>query len=242
MLEQQVGFVQDLPARIERPPGQVRLLVREEELRGPRTGFGKHLHGEGVAAAEERRDRAAAHRVGGAQPGDMAALRLAVLVGDAEADDAELRVGGVHLLDLAQHTVVDKESVVVQLDDDVHVTEFRESADGDVTAAGAAEVLVELDRGHTAGEVGQAGDGGEVRQRGAVAHDDQAGGQDVLYGDRGQQGFDLLRAVAHGHDGYADARFGQGQHSWARCGARDGSRSLFRFRMPPCHGRLTGVR
>lgn len=131
----------------------------------------------------------------------MAALRLPVLVGDAEADYAEPRPGGVQIAHLAQHVAVHQETVVVEFDDHVHVPELTEPAQAHVPATGAAEVVVQFDRGHLAR---QAETFGELRQRAAVADDHDPGGGHVLLGHGGEQRVDLDGPVAHGHHGNGD--------------------------------------
>lgn len=183
------------------PPRQVGLLVREEELRGPVADLREHLHREGVRTPEETRHKSAAQGVLGAEPGHMAPLGLAVLVGDAKGHDAETRIGGVQVPYLAEDVGVDEQTVVVQLDDDVHVAELPQLPQRYVPAARAAEVLVELDGRDLAGEAGELG------QRAAVPHDDDSGKREVLLGHRDQQRFDLRGPVPHGHHGDSDPRF-----------------------------------
>lgn len=156
-----------------------------------------------MAAAEEAGDRATAHRILRPDPRHVAALRLALLVGDAEADDAEARPGRVQVAHRAQDVAVDEESVVVEFDDHVHVPELTQPGEAHVPATGAAEVLVEFDAGHLAG---QAEALGELGQRAAVADDHDPGGREILLGHGGQQGVDLGGAVAHGHHGNGDPR------------------------------------
>ncbi len=203
MLEEQFGGVQDLPPGVGGPPGQVGLLVREEELGGPVAGLGQHRHAQGVSATEEPGDVAAAQRIGRADPRHMPLLGLAPLVGDAEADDAEAGVGGVEVAHPAQHVGVDEQPVVVQLHDYVDVPELPQPGEGDVPAARAAEVLLDVDGGDLAGQ-GQAP--GELGQSAAVADDHDAGGGEVLLGHGLQQGVDLGGPVAHGHHGDGDPR------------------------------------
>ncbi len=203
VLEEQFGDVADPPAGVGGPPGQVGLLVREEELGGPVTGLGQHLHAQGVSAAEEARHVTAAHRIGLAHPGHVPLLGLAVLVGDAEADDAQARVGRVQLTHPAQHVDVHEQPVVVQFHHDVDIAVLAQPGEGHVPPARASEVLLDVDGGDPAGQ-GQPG--GELGQPAAVADDHDAGGFDVLLGHGLQQGVDFGGPVAHGHHGDRDPR------------------------------------
>lgn len=133
----------------------------------------------------------------------MPALGLPVLVGDAEADDAEPRIGRVQVPYLAQHIRVDQQPVVVELDDDIDVPELTQALESYIAAAGAPEVLVDLDGGHFPGQSEALS---ELRQRAAVAHDHDPRGGDVLLGHGGEQGVDLGGPVPHGHHGNGDPR------------------------------------
>ena len=140
------------------------------------------------------------HRVAGAGPGYVPALGHPVLVGDAEADDTEPGVGGVQVPYAAEHIGVDEQAVVVEVDHDVDVAELPQAGQGHVAAAGAAEVLVDLDGGDLAGEAGEFG------QRTAVADQHDPVGGEVLLGDRLQQRVELDGPVSHGHHGHRDTR------------------------------------
>ena len=158
---------------------------------------------EGVAAAEEPGDRPAAHRVLGAEPRHVPPLGLAVLVGDAEADDAEAGVGGVQVPYAAQHIGVDEQSVVVQFDDDVDVPELAQPARATFRPPGQPRFSSTSMSRDLAGE---AEPFGELGQGAAVADDDDPVGGEVLLGHGVEQRVHLGGPVAHGHHGDSDPR------------------------------------
>src|SRR4051794_7004117 len=201
VVQNHVGPVVDHPARVEGPPCQIGFLVGVEELVREAADFGEDLGACGVGAAEEGGDPGGAHRVGGPQPGDVPALGdPRVGVGDAEADDAEPRVGLEGLAAQFGGVVVREEAVVVEEEQDVDgAAAGPEGLDADVAAAGDAEVLRQLDRADAVGD---------VRDGRAVADDDHLDRVAVLLGDRVEQGAQLVGAVAHGDDHRADLHAG----------------------------------
>ncbi len=215
VLEHQLGCVADVPAVVQGAPGQVGFLVGVEELVGPAADPVQHRDGQGVSAAEERGDLTAACGVADPQAGDVPALGAAQLVGDAEAHDPQLRVGRVQFRQPAEHVRADQEAVVVQVDHQIEVPELAQLVQGDVTAAGDAQVVAQLDAGRAVRQWGE---------RRAVSDDHDVGRREVLLGDRVQQRLEFGGTVSHGQDGdaYAQMTHRRKLRSWRSF--RDASR------------------
>ena len=136
-------------------------------------------------------------------------------------DDPQLRVVRVQFRQPAEHVRADQQAVVVQIDHQIDVPELAQLVQGDVPAAGDAQVVAQLDARRA------------VRQRGerrAVSDDHDVGRREVLLGDRVQQRLEFGGTVSHGQDGdaYAQMTHRRKLRSWRSF--RDASRRGRRLR------------